>query len=467
MRTAQFLVLALLGLGADTPRPIEVKAPTRSIPVSYARDVAGVLDAKCAGCHGSALAENKLNLESVAGMLKGGKRGPALVPGRGDDSLLFRMAAHRIAPAMPPEKKKDLPPLTPDELGLLKQWIDGGAKDDSDVSSAPAKPPELGPLPSGVHPINALDLTPDGHRVASGRANVVEVFDVDTGAPIVGLGGHRDLIQSVRFTPDARRLAAGSFGIVTLWDCPSITARTTFAGSPEPIAAMAATRDGKTLITGGPEKALRFWNTADGKILRTVRSPAGTVSLALSTDDSLAAAVGTDGTVRIVTVAEGKERHVLKTQGAALTSVDFLPNGKAVATLGSDRTARIWTLSSRPGEAAASRTINLESSKPVGALLVLNDGTLLLATGDAKARVVNVASGKEIRSFPLAAGPVRALAVSPGGTSVLIGSEDRMARLYDLTSGKLTAELGPHIAPVRSVAFSPGGTALSPPPTGS
>jgi WD40 repeat protein len=457
MHLAAVLVLAILGLADDAPRPIEVKAPTQSGPASYAKGVADVLDAKCAGCHGSALAENKLNLETIAGMRKGGKRGPALVPGKADESLLFKMAAHRIAPAMPPEKKKDLPPLTPEELGLLKQWIDGGARDDSEPSPAPAKPPELGPLPSGVHPINALDLTPDGHRVASGRANVVEVFDVDSGASIISLGGHRDLIQSVRFAPDARRLAAGSFGVVTLWDCPLVTARTTFAGSPEPIKAMVATRDGKALITGGPEKAIRFWNTADGKILRTVSLLAGTTSLALSADDSLVAAVGSDGAVRIIKVADGKQRHVLNVQGATLTSADFLPEGESMVTLGNDGTARIWAPPSKPGEPAASRTINLDSKKPVGAMLVLKEGTLLIATRDAKARLVDPANGKETRSFPLATGPVLALALSPGGKSVLVGSEDRLARLYDLDSGRLIATFGPHGGPVRSVAFSPKG----------
>jgi WD40 repeat protein len=457
MHPAPIVVVAVLGLGADAPSPIEVKAPTRSSPASYARDVADVLDAKCAGCHGSALAENRLNLESVAGMLRGGKRGPSLVPGRADESLLFKMAAHRIAPSMPPVKKKDLPPLTPEELGLLKRWIDGGAKDDSDVSHTPAKPLELGPLPSEIHPINALDLTPDGRRVASGRANVVEVFDVDTAAPIVRLGGHRDLIQSVRFTPDARRLAAGSFGVVTLWGCPSVTPRTSFAGSPDPIKAMAVTHDGKTLITGGPEKSLRFWNTADGKILRTVSLPAGSTSLTLSADDSLVASCGSDGAVRIVKVAEGRVTHALKRQGAILTYADFLTDGRSAATLGKDGTVLIWPLASKPGEPAPSRTIKVNADKPVGAMLVLREGTLLITTGDAKARVVDLGSGKEIRSFGLQGGPVLALALSPDGKSVLAGSEDRLARLYELDSGKRTATLGPNGGPVRSVAFSPKG----------
>src|SRR5262249_25122649 len=151
--------------------------------------------------------------------LKGGKRGPAIVSGRADDSLLFKMAAHRVEPTMPPkEKRKDFPPLTPDELGLLKLWIDQGAKDDSDSGEAKApKAIELGTLPPGIHPILAVDMTADGRRVAAGRANLVQIYDADSGLEIVSLGGHRDLIGALRYSPDGRRLAAGSYQVVTVW----------------------------------------------------------------------------------------------------------------------------------------------------------------------------------------------------------------------------------------------------------
>ena len=62
----------------------------------------------------------------------------AIKPGQAEDSLLFKMAAHRVEPVMPPVDKKDAKPLTPEELGLLKLWIDAGAKDDSAEQPEPA-----------------------------------------------------------------------------------------------------------------------------------------------------------------------------------------------------------------------------------------------------------------------------------------------------------------------------------------
>src|SRR5690242_18973122 len=76
MRRLPSLPLAALFLAAlpssspAGPTPIPVAVPTRNEPVSYAKDIADILAAKCVGCHSDALAENKLNIEEVAGMLK-------------------------------------------------------------------------------------------------------------------------------------------------------------------------------------------------------------------------------------------------------------------------------------------------------------------------------------------------------------------------------------------------------------
>ena len=45
---------------------------------------------------------------------------------------------------MPPKDKKDAKPLTPEELGLLKLWIDAGAKDDSAENAARPRPDRAG-----------------------------------------------------------------------------------------------------------------------------------------------------------------------------------------------------------------------------------------------------------------------------------------------------------------------------------
>ncbi len=270
---ASWFLLASAALAED-PTPIEVAVPQREKPVSFALEISDILYDKCIGCHSSALAENDLNMEEHGGLLKGGKSGPVIVPGKADESLLFQMAAHRVEPVMPPKDKPKLKPLTPEELGLLKLWIDAGAADDTAELAGEAKPIELGTLPPGVQPIVAVDMTADGRQVAAGRANLVQVYDPVSGLEIVSLAGHRDIIQSLAYSPDGKQLASGGYQIVKLWNCPTGSALKTFSGHGDQVKALAVAADGKTFVSGSADRSIRLWDAAEGKELKRINHPA-------------------------------------------------------------------------------------------------------------------------------------------------------------------------------------------------
>ena len=82
----------------------------------------------------------------------------------------------------------------------------------------------------------------------------MQVYDVDSGLEILSLGGHKDLIQSLRFSPDGRRLAAGSYQVVTLWNVPTGGLKATFTGHGDQVKAVAVVGDGRTLVSGGPRQ---------------------------------------------------------------------------------------------------------------------------------------------------------------------------------------------------------------------
>lgn len=459
---------ALLLIAADAPpTPIPVSVPTRKEPVSYAKEVADVLEAKCTGCHSSALAEGKLNLEEVSGMLKGGKRGASVVPGKADESPLFQMASHRVNPVMPPDKKKDAKPLTSEELGLIKLWIDAGAKDDSAENPEEVKPIELGELPPGVQPVVAVDLTADGARIASGRANVVQVHDADSGLLIASLGGHKDIIQSIRFSPDGKRLAAGSYQVVTLWNLPSGSLAQTFAGHSEPVKALVATPDGKSVVSAGTDKTVRVWNLADGKPVRQWNAPAPVLALALSADGRTLAVGGADGVVHLQDPADGKAKADLTGHTGPIHDLAFLPDGHRLVSASADGSGRVWAVPSEEDIKkvnapdvlkVADATVLAGHKGAVRSLAVSPDGQTIATGGeDATVRVWQAADGKAVRTIEGHGGPVLSLAISPKGDLLLAGSADKSARLFELASGTLRATLSGLDSPIRSVAFSPKG----------
>lgn len=120
-------VAALAGDAAGTLPPASTKAG-----VTYAMDIKPLLDKSCVQCHGGAKPKAKLKLDSLEGALKGGKDGKVVIPGDSAKSLLVQAAGHVAKDKdlwMPPKRaEKKAPPLTADQVGLVRAWIDQGAK---------------------------------------------------------------------------------------------------------------------------------------------------------------------------------------------------------------------------------------------------------------------------------------------------------------------------------------------------
>lgn len=90
-------------------------------------DVLPILLLRCAACHGRQTPQGQLDVRSRASLIKGGKSGPAIVPGRPDDSRLLQ----RIhAGEMPPRKdlvRAAVKPMAPHEIQRVTRWIAAGA----------------------------------------------------------------------------------------------------------------------------------------------------------------------------------------------------------------------------------------------------------------------------------------------------------------------------------------------------
>ena len=91
--------------------------------VNFTEHIRPIFERTCWTCHGAASQLSDLDLRTREGALEGGTRGPALVPGRSDESRLFRMVAGLDEPAMPMGKDG----LAPEEVAAFRAWIDEGA----------------------------------------------------------------------------------------------------------------------------------------------------------------------------------------------------------------------------------------------------------------------------------------------------------------------------------------------------
>jgi len=96
--------------------------------LTYDSDIRPIFAHSCFKCHGEEKKKGKLRLDSLAAALKGGEDGKVIKPGKSAESRLVHSVARIGDPDefMPPEEKGK--PLTAEQVGLIRAWIDQGAK---------------------------------------------------------------------------------------------------------------------------------------------------------------------------------------------------------------------------------------------------------------------------------------------------------------------------------------------------
>jgi len=103
--------------------------------VDYAGEVKPILSKHCYACHGAVKQKAKLRLDTVASIHRGGDSGPAVVPGKRDESLIVDAVTGQDGWRMPPESEGS--PLSSAEIATLTAWIDQGAKASADEQPQP------------------------------------------------------------------------------------------------------------------------------------------------------------------------------------------------------------------------------------------------------------------------------------------------------------------------------------------
>jgi mono/diheme cytochrome c family protein len=100
--------------------------------LTYATDIKSIFDASCVKCHSGDRPKARLHMDTLEGVLKGTKEGPIIKPGDSAGSFIVKAVAHATEDHdswMPPvNNKAGIKPLTPEEIGLIRAWIDQGAK---------------------------------------------------------------------------------------------------------------------------------------------------------------------------------------------------------------------------------------------------------------------------------------------------------------------------------------------------
>jgi mono/diheme cytochrome c family protein len=139
MKITTSIKLTAIALAATFGLALAAAADAAQLPpastktgVTYAADIKPIFDASCVKCHSGDKPKAKLKLDTLEGVLKGGKDGKVVIAGDSAKSSLVQSVAHLTDDKdswMPPlHNKAKIGPLTPEQIGLIRAWIDQGAK---------------------------------------------------------------------------------------------------------------------------------------------------------------------------------------------------------------------------------------------------------------------------------------------------------------------------------------------------
>jgi WD40 repeat protein len=456
-RHAIALVLALLSLAfssslatADEAKPIAIADIKREAPVDFQKEILPLLNKNCVACHNTKKAENSLVLETPQSILKGGDSGPAVVPKNAAESLLLKIASHKDEPIMPPvDNNVGAVALTSEQLGLVKLWIDQGA---IGPTAQPAAPIKWQSLATTVNPIYAVAITADGQYAACGRANQIFVYQVGSGQLVARLtdpslassglyqnqgAAHLDLVQSLAFSPDGNLLASGGYREVKLWRRPHDVRKVELPASAAAAQSIAITPDGKLAASGDASGAIKLWDLATGKELRTLTGHTGPVTaVQFLPGGAKVVSASLDKTLRAWNVADGAAAGQFETP-APINTLAVLSDGAQVATGGADNVIGLWTIpADATGTFAAGAKLAGHTGAVTGLALLPTDKTQLISTSaDGGIRQWNLTNNQMIREIKHGAA-VTALAVRGDGKQIASAGVDNLIKLWNAADGQ-------------------------------
>jgi WD40 repeat protein len=297
--------------------------------------------------------------------------------------------------------------------------------------------------------INGVAITADGNlAVSASRDTTLKTWDLKTGHVLRTLEGHSHYVNGVAITPDGTlAVSAAEDDTLKVWDLDAGHELCTLRGHSHAVRAVALTADRKRAVSGSNDKTLKVWNLHSCSVLDTLNGQAEFSDVALTADGGRA--VSASGNSLIVwDLAPGWKQHDLKAHGSEVDVVAIAGNGTRAVSASKDETLRVWDCTT------GQELHTLEGRWGILSLAVTTDGKRAVSTFMNVVEVLDLETGKVLRTLEGHRSAVWGVAVTKDGKRVVSASYDKTLRVWDMETGQMLQTLEGHSAGVWGVAVT-------------